>query len=46
MINPQVAVRMVKEIKGSNQDKFNPFVELTERELDVLRMIRGRQEQP
>ncbi len=39
MINPQVAARMVKEIQGSNQDEVNPFVELTDRELDVLRMI-------
>lgn len=39
MINPQVAARMVKEIQGNNQDALNPFVELTDRELDVLRMI-------
>ena len=39
MINPQVAARMVKEIQGSNQEDVNPFVELTDRELDVLRMI-------
>ncbi|MHB8088800.1 MAG: response regulator [Anaerolineaceae bacterium] len=39
MINPQVAARMVKEIQGNNQDAMNPFVELTDRELDVLRMI-------
>lgn len=39
IINPQVAARMVKEIQGSNQEDVNPFVELTDRELDVLRMI-------
>jgi len=39
MINPQVAARMVKEIQGGSQDEMNPFVELTDRELDVLRMI-------
>jgi two-component system, NarL family, response regulator LiaR len=39
MINPQVAARMVNEIQGGSQDDFNPFVELTDRELDVLRMI-------
>lgn len=39
MINPQVAARMVKEIQGGSQNELNPFVELTDRELDVLRMI-------
>jgi two-component system, NarL family, response regulator LiaR len=39
IINPQVAARMVKEIQGGNPDEINPFVELTDRELDVLRMI-------
>jgi len=39
MIDPQVAARMVKEIQGGDLDESNPFVELTERELDVLRMI-------
>lgn len=39
MINPQVAARMVQEIRGNNQNEVNPFFELTERELDVLRMI-------
>ncbi len=39
MINPQVAARMVKEIQGGSREETNPFVELTERELDVLRMI-------
>lgn len=39
MINPQVAARMVKEIQGGDHENTNPFLELTERELDVLRMI-------
>lgn len=39
MINPQVAARMVKEIRGGSQNEMNPFIELTDRELDVLRMI-------
>lgn len=39
MINPQVAARMVKEIQGGSREETNPFTELTERELDVLRMI-------
>jgi two-component system, NarL family, response regulator LiaR len=39
VINPQVAARMVKEIQRVDHDEMNPFQELTERELDVLRMI-------
>ena len=39
MINPQVAARMVKEIQGVNREEENPFLELTEREMDVLRLI-------
>lgn len=30
---------MVKEIKGGDQNEFNPFVKLTDLELDALRMI-------
>ena len=39
MINPQVAARMVKEIQGVDREEENPFLELTEREMDVLRLI-------
>ncbi len=39
MLNPQVAARMVKELQGSSAQEANPFVELTERELDVLRLV-------
>lgn len=39
MLNPQVAARMVKEIHGSRSDETNPFLELTDREMDVLRLI-------
>lgn len=39
MINPQVAARMVKEIQGGDREEENPFLELTEREMDVLRLI-------
>jgi NarL family two-component system response regulator LiaR len=34
-----VAARLVKEMHGSRPDAANPFQELTERELDVLRLI-------
>jgi DNA-binding NarL/FixJ family response regulator len=41
MLNPQVAARMVKEIRGGKLDGTNPFTELTDREMDVLRLIAG-----
>ena len=39
MINTRVAARIVKEIHGSRADGLNPFSELTDREMDVLRQI-------
>jgi two-component system, NarL family, response regulator LiaR len=39
VLNPQVAARMVKEIHGSRLDETNPFLELTDREMNVLRLI-------
>lgn len=41
ILNPQVAARMVKEIRGGKLDESNPFTELTDREMDVLRLIAG-----
>jgi len=41
MLNPQVAARMVKELRGGAQEETNPFQELTDREMDVLRLIAG-----
>ena len=38
-LNPQVAARMVRELRGGLQEEFNPFTELTEREMDVLRQV-------
>ncbi len=38
-LNPQVAARMVRELQGSSTEEANPFLELTERELDVLRLV-------
>ncbi len=38
-LNSQVAARMVKEIQGGDRDEVNAFMELTEREMDVMRMI-------
>jgi two-component system, NarL family, response regulator LiaR len=39
VINPRVASRVVKEIHGRRDEEVNPFHELTERELDVLRQV-------
>ena len=39
VIHPRVAARLVKEISGIRQEAVNPFNELTDREMDVLRQI-------
>lgn len=39
IIHPQVAARMVRRMQNGENDESNPFQELTDRELDVLRMI-------
>ncbi|RMH00605.1 MAG: DNA-binding response regulator [Chloroflexi bacterium] len=39
VLHPQVAARVVQELHGSRSEKVNPFTELTDRELDVLRLI-------
>ncbi len=41
VIHPRVAARLVKEISGIRQEAVNPFNELTDRELEVLRHIAG-----
>jgi len=39
MLNPRVAARLVQEIQGVREEDTNPFAELSERELEVLRLI-------
>ncbi|MCP5011822.1 MAG: response regulator transcription factor, partial [Aestuariibacter sp.] len=39
VLHPRVAARVVQEIHGSRKDEINPFTELSERELDVLKLI-------
>lgn len=39
VINPRVASRLVKELHGSRQEEVNPYHELSDRELEVLRQI-------
>ncbi len=38
-IHPRVATRLVSELSGSRTPGVNPFVELTEREQEVLRLL-------
>lgn len=39
VIHPQVAARLVQELRGEKPRDLNPFVELSDRELEVLRLI-------
>ena len=39
VLHPRIAARVVQEIHGSRQDAVNAFSELSERELEVLRLI-------
>ena len=39
MLHPQVAARMVKEMQGGASEVVNPYQVLTDRELEVLRLI-------
>ena len=39
VLHPRVAARVVQELRGSRQENVNPFTELSEREMEVLRLI-------
>jgi NarL family two-component system response regulator LiaR len=39
VLNPRVAARLVKEMHGQRSDAINPFNELTDREMEVLKQI-------
>jgi NarL family two-component system response regulator LiaR len=39
VLHPRVAARVVQELHGARPDSQNPFIELSERELEVLRLI-------
>ncbi|MGB3716896.1 MAG: response regulator transcription factor [Candidatus Promineifilaceae bacterium] len=41
VLNPQVATRLVQEFHGAHEIAPNPFIELTLREMEVLRLIAG-----
>ena len=38
-LHPRVAARIIKEYRGVDPDAINPYSELTEREMDVLKLI-------
>ena len=39
VLHPRVAARVIKELQGKRADALNPFTELSERELEVLKLI-------
>ena len=39
VLHPRVAARVIKELQGGREDTLNPFNELSERELEVLKLI-------
>jgi len=39
ILHPRVAARVIRELQGSHAEKVNPFTELSERELEVLKLI-------
>ena len=38
-LHPHVASRVIQELRGSRTQELNPFTELTDRELEVLKLI-------
>jgi NarL family two-component system response regulator LiaR len=38
-LHPRVAARVIKEFRGGDPDKSNPFTVLTDRELEVLKLL-------
>ncbi len=38
-LHPRMAARVIRDLQGAPRDKLNPFSELSERELEVLRLI-------
>ena len=38
-LHPRVAARIIQELHGAKSDAVNPFTELTNREMEVLKLI-------
>ena len=41
ILHPRVAARLVRELQGGLRETLNPFTDLSDRELEVLRLIAG-----
>ena len=41
VLHPRVAARVIRELQGPRAERVNPFTELSERELEVLKLIAG-----
>jgi NarL family two-component system response regulator LiaR len=39
VLHPRVAARVVQEMRGAPRDALNPFIDLSEREFEVLKLI-------
>ena len=39
VLHPRVAARVIQELQGARRAEVNPFTELTDREMEVLRLI-------
>jgi two-component system, NarL family, response regulator LiaR len=39
VLHPRIAARLAQEVRGGRQHPINPFTELSDRELEVLRLI-------
>lgn len=38
-LHPRVAARLIQELQGAKRDALNPFAELSDRELEILKLI-------
>ncbi|MGQ0604892.1 MAG: response regulator [Anaerolineales bacterium] len=38
-LHPRVAARVIQEVQGSREKSVNPFAELTDREMEILKLI-------
>lgn len=39
ILHPRVAARVVQELHGSRLDEINPFIELSDREMEILQLV-------
>jgi NarL family two-component system response regulator LiaR len=39
VLHPRVAARVIKELQGARRESVNAFADLSERELEVLKLI-------